>query len=98
MGKKSSKSCYQPLIVLVFGGRKLNLYSIPETYQDFEIIAYNFYYAYTDKISAFENLRFNFNSRGFLKQNIEITNKRTYKKSIKCSQDEPIEIIINIEQ
>ncbi|OMJ89749.1 hypothetical protein SteCoe_8016 [Stentor coeruleus] len=97
MGQKSSRAKLQSVIQLIHMSQKLNLYSIPENYQDFESIAYNFYYAYSKEINPFEYLIFTFSSRGFLKQNLRIKNKKTYKRAVKFLTGGLIHVQITVE-
>ena len=97
MGQKSSTTSPLPIIQFILFGRKLNVYSIPESYYDFESIGYSFYYAYTDQLTPFEYLNFTFSSHGFIKQTFTITNKKTFKKAMKYVINGPVQIIIQPE-
>ena len=98
MGQKSSKNNLQPLIEIIFASRKLNLYCIPETFNEFEAIAYNFYYAHCDRVCPFESLTLKLQSKGFLRQIFAIYNKSTYKKAIKEISRGTLRVILEINQ
>ena len=98
MGQRSSKNNYQPVIQLILSSRKMNLYSIPENYNEFEAIAYNFYYAYSETLAPFEFLNLTMISKGFLKQSLIIRNKSSYKKALKEIGRGTITITISIEK
>lgn len=98
MGNNSNKSKLQPLIQLILNSRKLNIYTIPENYSCFLSIAYNFYYAYNEKILPYETLTFSFTSRGFLKNSIKIKDKKSYKNVMQSLCNETIQIIVEVEQ
>jgi hypothetical protein len=97
MGKKASKNV-KPFIQLVYMGRKMNLYSIPESYYELEAIGYNFYYAYADRVEPFESIKFSFISRGFLRASMIISDKKSYKKALNYLHGEIIQINIEVEK
>lgn len=98
MGQRCSKNNYQPLIQLIFSNRKSNLYSIPENYNDFEAIAYNFYYMCSETLSPFEYINLTMISKGFLRQTLIIRNKSSYQKALKEIGRGTITITLCIEQ
>jgi hypothetical protein len=98
MGQKSSKSKHTPSIQLILNDHKHNIFSLPESFQDFESIAYNFYYSTFTPITAYEYLTFTYTPRRLLKSIQTITDKASFNSMIKCLGSEQLQIELHLEQ